>query len=228
MGGVRRYSEEEMRAIFERASSAEKEGERPAPAVTGGLTLEQLQSIGEEVGISAALVERAARQLDRPAPAAMVKRLVGLPIGVGRTVELGRRLTDEEWERLVTELRVTFDARGTVRQEGGLRQWTNGNLQVFLEPSGSGHRLRLRTVKGNALSMIRMGGAFLVGSGVLALALTLSGKLADKPGGPIMMAVAGAVAIVVAALQLPRWARQRAQQMDSIATMAADLDAESD
>jgi hypothetical protein len=223
MADVRRYSEEEVRAIFERATRAQEESDRPALAPGGGMTLAELQSIGQEVGIPTELVARAATELDRAKPAAIVRRLAGLPIGVGRTVELDHRLTDDEWERLVTELRVTFDARGTVRQEGGLRQWTNGNLQVFVEPSGAGHRLRLRTVKGDALRLIRLGGTFLVGSGILALFLELGGRLGDKAGGPLMLAVAGAVAIAGAAIQLPRWARERARQMDFIATRASDL-----
>src|SRR6476646_8947155 len=125
MADVRRYSEEEVRAIFERATRAQEEGERPTLAPAGGMTLAELQSIGQEIGVPAELVARAATELDRAKPAAIVRRLAGLPIGVGRTVELDHRLTDDEWDRLVTELRVSFDARGTVRQEGGLRQWTN-------------------------------------------------------------------------------------------------------
>jgi len=222
MAGVRRYSEEEMRAIFARATQAQQEGERPNPAPSGELTLEEIQSIGQEVGIPADLVALAAKQLDRSSPA-VVRRLAGLPIGVGRTVELGRRLTDEEWERLVTELRVTFDARGTVRYEGGLRQWTNGNLQVFLEPSGSGHRLRLRTVKGNALGLIQMGGALLLGSGVLALAFAMAGRLGDRAGAIAIMAVAGLASIAFAAIRVPSWARERARQMDFIAARASAL-----
>ncbi len=78
------------------------------------------------------------------------RRVLGLPLGVGRTVELGRKLTDEEWDHLVVDLRETFDARGQVRQDGSLRQWTNGNLQALLEPTPTGDRLRLRTMNGNA------------------------------------------------------------------------------
>jgi hypothetical protein len=223
MSSGRRYTEEEMRAIFARATEAEPEVERPALAPAGGMTLEELQSIGQEVGISAERVARAAALVDRSPPAGIVRRLAGLPIGVGRTVELGRRLTDDEWEQLVSELRTTFDARGTVRQEGGLRHWTNGNLQVYLEPSGEGHRLRLRTVKGNALAMMRLGAGFVVGSGVLALALAMAGRLAERGDGPLVMAIAGAVAILAAAARLPGWARERARQMDSIAVKVRDL-----
>lgn len=224
MSSGRRYTEDEMRAIFARASEAEPEGERLAPAPAGGMTLEELQSIGQEVGISAERVAQAATALDGSPPSAgIVRRLAGLPIGVGRTVELGRRLTDDEWDRLVSELRETFDARGTVRQEGGLRYWTNGNLQVYLEPSGDGHRLRLRTVKGSALAFMQMGAGFVAGSGVLALVAAMGGRLAQQGEGLLLVAIAGAVAIVGSAVRLPSWARERARQMDRIAAKVSAL-----
>lgn len=223
MSSGRRYTEEEMRAIFARATEAEPEVERPALAPAGGMTLEELQGIGQEVGISAERVAQAATALDRSPSAAIVRRLAGLPIGVGRTVELGRRLTDDEWDRLVSELRETFDARGTVRQEGGLRHWTNGNLQVYLEPSGDGHRLRLRTVKGSALAFMRMGAGFVAGSGIVALALAMGGRLGDQGAGLLMVAIAGAIAVVGSAVRLPGWARERARQMDLIVAKVRDL-----
>src|SRR5258705_12577768 len=46
---------------------------------------------------------------------------------------------------------------GRTRSEGSLRQWTNGNLQVLLEPTETGHRLRFGTVHGGARAAIGMG-----------------------------------------------------------------------
>ena len=41
------------------------------------------------------------------------------------------------------DLRGTFDARGSVREDGFFRPWTNGNLQALLGSTESGHRVRL-------------------------------------------------------------------------------------
>jgi hypothetical protein len=144
----RRDSEDEVSAIFERATEAQHRSPRPLPPADG-MTLGDLQGIGREVGIPPALVAQAARALDH-AGQPTSRRLLGLAIGVGRTIHLGRRLNDEEWERLVVDLRETFDARGAVRHDGSFRQWTHGNLQALLEPTPTGHRLRLRTLKGSA------------------------------------------------------------------------------
>jgi hypothetical protein len=68
----RRYNDEEVAAIFERASETELTA-LPAPAEGRGLTLAALQDIGREVGISPESISLAARSLDqtgRPAPPA--------------------------------------------------------------------------------------------------------------------------------------------------------------
>ncbi|MDH4351703.1 MAG: hypothetical protein OEW56_11195, partial [Gemmatimonadota bacterium] len=151
----RRYSEEEVAAIFERAAEAQQTARRQLPSGEG-MTVADLQEIGREVGIPPELVAQAARAIEhRGRPAS--RTFLGLPIGVGRTIELDRELTDAEWGRLVVDLRETFDARGKVSYEGPFRQWTNGNLQALVEPTPTGHRIRLRTVKGDARSLMTGG-----------------------------------------------------------------------
>ncbi len=141
----RRYSEEEVAAIFGRATEAQQSPRRQLPPGEG-MTLDDLQEIGREVGIPPELVVQAARSMDqRGRPA--TRTYLGLPIGVGRTIDLDRRLSEEEWEHLVIDLRDTFDAQGTVRYDGPFRQWTNGNLQALLEPTATGHRLRRRQME---------------------------------------------------------------------------------
>src|ERR671914_9277 len=151
----RRFNEAEVAAILEKAAEAQHAGARQLPSGEG-MTLAELQAIGSDVGIDPRLVAQAAHALDKGGrPTA--RRFLGLPIGVGRTIDLGRKLSDGEWERLVVDLRETFDARGNIRQEGSFRQWTNGNLQALLEPTPTGHQLRLRTFKGDAVRLISGG-----------------------------------------------------------------------
>ena len=98
----RRYSEEEVAAVFEQGAESQHAVRRQLPAGEG-MTLADLEDIGRQVGIPPELVAQAARSMTpggRPAS----PRFLGLPIGVGRTVELDRRLSDEEWERLVVDL----------------------------------------------------------------------------------------------------------------------------
>jgi len=210
----RRYSEDEVAAIFERAAEAQHTDRRQLPPADG-MTLSDLQEIGREVGLPPELVAQAARSLDlggRPAS----RTILGLPIGVGRTIDLGRRLTDEEWERLVVDLRETFDARGSVRYDGPFRQWTNGNLQALLEPTPTGHRLRLRTVKGSARGLMG-GGVALVGIAAAVLVSTLvTGQVAESASVLALLSALGLGSFGAGALSLPGWARRRRQQMEGV------------
>lgn len=216
----RRYGEEEVAKIFERAAEAQQTARRQLPPGEG-MTLADLQEIGREVGIPPELVTQAAVTLDQVGPPAS-RRFLGLPIGVGRTIELDRTLSDEEWERLVVDLRETFDARGTVRQDGSLRQWTNGNLQALLEPTESGHRLRLQTVKGDARAMMN-GGLGLLGVAAATFIAVAIGGLGDAGAltGVGFLSLMGAGMFGLGALRLPGWARLRRRQMEGVAARLA-------
>jgi len=212
----RRFSDDEAAAIFDQAARAEQRVRSEAPHAEG-MTLTQLQDIGREAGIPAHLVAAAAKSLDQPAPGAP-RRFLGLPIGVGRTVELDRKLTDPEWEQLVGELREIFEARGAVRYDGAFRQWTNGNLQILLEPTTTGHRVRMRTTNGGARPLMTAGLA-VIGFGLLpALISAVTGGFeASTIGVGAMLLFTGAGTFAVGALRLPSWANRRQQQMDAIA-----------
>ena len=215
----RRYDEAEVAAIFQRATETQQSGEQNVLPSGGGMTLSQLQDIGREVGISAEQVAHAANALDqvgRPTS----RRFLGLPVGVGRTIDLGRKLSDEEWERFVVDLRETFDARGTLRAEGSLRQWTNGNLQALLEPTPTGHRIRLRTLKGDARTMITAGIAMLGIATVELVVAMLQGGSTSSLG---ILAAMGVGLVSIGALRVPGWARLRRRQMEEIAARIATV-----
>jgi hypothetical protein len=211
----RRYSDEEVAAIFQQAAeapSAAPLSNRPSE----GLTLRELQEIGREVGLTPEAVAQAARTVGLPGRA-VFRGFAGLPIGVERSVLLDRRLTDAEWEYLVVELREQFQARGTMSAQGSLRQWTNGNLQALLEPTPTGDRLRLRTINGAARASMTTG-LFIVGvSGAVAAATALSGQLGDAIPGIAFLLLTGLGMFGSGALRLPLWARRRRRQMEAIA-----------
>jgi hypothetical protein len=212
----RRYTEDEIAQIIQLAAENQQSPKRQLPAAEG-LTLAELQEIGREVGIAPELVRDAAKSLDAPAQRGS-RRWFGLPIGVSRTIELDRRLSESEWERLVVDLRETFDARGSVRSEGNFRQWTNGNLQALVEPMGTGDRVRLRTIKGNMRNLIRGGSLLLGGSAVLAFIYSLTGNVqTDNLETLGILALTGLAMLAVPAFVLPSWARERRLQMEEIA-----------
>jgi hypothetical protein len=210
----RRFSDDEVAQIFERATSGHGV---QATRAAEGMTLAELQRIGEEVGIPAEQITRAAVSLS-VSEAKPTQRFLGMTTGVAHTVHLARKLTDEEWERFIAEVRETFDARGTMTSQGSLKGWSNGNLQVLLEPTNAGHRVRFKTVKGNAPSIIGIG---LVMSAVSLIGETtavLTG-VAHDIGLVASFGVLGAIglgAVAATALRLPLWVSARKDQMEAL------------
>ena len=147
-----------------------------------------------------------------------------MTVGVGRIVDLPRRLTDDEWERVVADLRETFDARGTVRAEGSTRMWSNGNLQIALEPTATGHRLQMRTVKGDSRGYVS-GGLGMIAIGIfITIFKTLSGPVdMSMVAGLWTLTAVGLGMVAAGTLRLPSWARLRKKQMEEIAARTVDI-----
>lgn len=221
MESKRRYGEGEVREVFARA--AEEDRASPPARVEGGLTLEELQAVGLEVGLSAERIAVAAADLEALPRTLPRRKLLGIPISAGRVVDLPRELTDREWQFLVAELRATFDAKGEVGAEGGIREWSNGNLHAVLEQTESGHRLRLGTRKGDALETTILGVMFAVMSVIVAFVMVADGRTGAALMVPALMGLGGGGVLVANALRLPRWAGERERQMDQVAAWTQNL-----
>jgi len=222
MTDERRYEEREIQEIFEQAASQEDLGS-PGRATGHGLTLAELQEIGHGVGLEPSRIANAAAALDARREVTPRRKQLGMPVSVGRIVELQRAPTDREWELLVAECRHIFGARGKVNFHGGLREWTNGNLHVCVEPTDTGHRLRLGTLKGNAMEVSAVGIIGLALGAVTLGAVLLKGGAADDLFLFGAFAAMGAGALAFNALRLSRWAREREEQMEFLAGRARAL-----
>jgi hypothetical protein len=221
MTDERRYEDDEIAEIFEAASLPEA-GRRGAHSAHG-LTLRELQAIGSEVGIAPERIAEAASSLERTPTQTPRRRDFGMPISVGRTVELARAPTDREWALLVADLRETFGARGKESSQGHTHQWSNGNLHAFVEPTATGYRLRLGTLKGDAVALNRLGVGGIAMGLFTAIAPFLAGNPTTDLASALMLGGLGAGAIAYNALRLPRWGREREEQMDHIAERARAL-----
>jgi hypothetical protein len=142
---------------------------------------------------------------------------------VGRTVELARAPTEREWAQLVAELRGTFRAQGKVESFGGSHRWSNGNLHAYIEPTSEGYRLRLGTLKSDAVPLSLLGITALATAIILMVAQVVAGTLAADPVAPLLFGAAGAITLVSNVLRLPRWAGEREVQMEYIAARAQAL-----
>ncbi len=214
----RKFKDDEIREIFELATRG-RDAESPSPARDAdGLTLGEMQSIGAEVGLAPADVARAAVAISERAAAKPRRTSFGLPVEVGRIVPLPGPLSDDEWARLVADLRSTFNARGTVSHDAGIREWRNGNLRAMVEPTAGGYRLHMGTVKGDASALNALGLTGLAAGVATFGALALAGGLGEAVFVSTCFAVSGIGALVANIVRLPRWADRRETQMEAVAS----------
>ena len=217
MTDERKYQEEEVKQIFDLASSNRPEIGRPTVSDEGGLTLSELQEVGLEVGMEPGRIAGAALAVDSRREILSREMYWGVPTSTGRIVDLSRALTDREWAVLIGELRETFGGTGEVTSRGGIHGWTNGNLHAFLEPTATGHQLRLRAHKSSAKALITIGAAGLT----LGLALLTLFVFEDLGRAamviPTLLAGMGGGTLAANIFRLPRWARESEGQMECIA-----------
>jgi hypothetical protein len=214
-----RFNEEEAAAIFARAAEVEASGMHPVSG-SGGMTLEELQEIGREAGLTPEAVAQAAASLRTAGTPMPAPTFLRIPVGVARTVALERPLSDEEWGGLVAELRSTFNASGSVRSDGTFREWRNGNLRGNAGPAPGGYQVEMRTSRGSARSLMTAGGAMAAFGGVMAALGTLTVTAAS--GDAASLVAIGAGLFGAGVLQVPGWARRRRQQFERIAERLKD------
>ncbi|HET6679634.1 MAG TPA: hypothetical protein VFG84_00410 [Gemmatimonadaceae bacterium] len=219
---TRRYGDDEAREIFSLATTGSAPGQE-LTVESGGLTLDQLQRIGEEAGIEPSRVARAAARLDargRPAP---VRRSLGLPIELSRVVDLPRAPTDREWEQLISQFRTTIGGPGQSTVSGGLREWTYGDLHICVEPTERGEQLRIGTVNSGGMALNGLG----IATGLMATLMGAAVAAAGKPDKALVVfGMFGGIALAAFGANLlrsPRWAREHERQMEEVAENAVKL-----
>ena len=137
----RQYSEEEIARIFKDAAIDDA-----SDGSNGGLSLSELKEIGNASGLSEAAIARAAFKLDHSFKLSPRKKFLGKVVGVGGRLRLGARMNDDDWSRLVAELRSVFDAKGELAEDRGLREWRNGNLRIIVSSGDTEDVLRMTTM----------------------------------------------------------------------------------
>ena len=216
----RRYSEREVREVFERAAREQEHATRRDEPE--GLTVSEMQDIAASAGIAPEFVERAARSVALGEPEEGRLSMGPVPRGVFRTEFLPGPPTDALWAELVADLRRTFDARGRVTDTGRFHEWRNGNLCVTLEPAGGGSRLHLRTRRDNVTAQIASL-AFLLATGLILTVTTILQSGFDPSEiavgiGFLLFSVLGAGGVWAGQRS---WADTRERQMREVAERAA-------
>jgi hypothetical protein len=211
MPDERRYTPAEIETIFQIAASEPSTSD--SGSARDGLTLPELQTIGEEVGLPPERVAEAAAWLNRRRPG---RRLTtaGAPVGIQMSFDLPRAPTDREWGMLVAELRQNFGAEGRVGSTSGLWEWRNGNLYAAIEPTKEGYQLRMGTRKGEAPALAL--------GGLLMFFVAVGAFAGGAVVGPIFLVLLGLL-FLAPLFRLRRWANLRESQMERIGQWTTEL-----
>lgn len=215
MATDRRFTDEQVREIFRMAALSDA-GEGDTEPEAGGMTLAEIQDIGAQVGLTPETISRAARGIDPLGELVQRPTVAGVPVGVARSFALGRKVSQQEWERLVLTLRRTFHARGKTQSEGGLREWWNGNLRVTIEPTAEGDVMYLYTANSASRAFFGMGAALTALAAVVFVVLGVTGQLAGEMSTPLMLLFIGLGQMAAGALRLPGWLSRRTRQFEAI------------
>lgn len=106
---------------------------------------------------------------------------------------------------------------------GGLREWTQGDLYISLEPTAHGEQLRLSAH--NNVAIVLNGLGFVTG-GMAVLMGAVAGAAGKPEKALVVLGMFGAIALAslgATLIRSPRWARERGRQMKTITEQAVKL-----
>jgi hypothetical protein len=227
----RTYSEREVAQIIERAVERQEEARRAAPET--GLSIDELERVGREVGIDPAHLREAAAELDAGGGHGRSSTQTKTHVVVERW--LPGPLSVEAWEDAVAELqqRVGLDAGtwygreagGSLSQVGTTYEWTHTSqlgvqTRVTVSARGDRTRLRLSQLVGVARSAVEGP----LWGGVLTLLLWLLPAANLFEGQPALFAASTvAVFVLLSALVFYLDRQWRAKKLEQLGALADEL-----
>lgn len=196
----RRYNEKEVSRLLKR--TAELQRAAPTSPNPAGLTLEELEEIAGEAGLDAAMLRRAAAELDaggHALPSGVGTQLAGAPVRVVLERTLPFEADESAFDDLVPIVQIAATGPGQASQVGRSFTWSS---QSQANPGGMQVVVTIR--KGETLIRVEerfgglAGGLFggLVGGGGLGIGLGMGGAIAGSLGS-VALAVALPAAIFV-------------------------------
>lgn len=212
----RTYSQDEVREIIRRAAETTAERER-LQSDDSGLSINDLADLATATGIDPQIMIDAARSLDREVEETFEKRLLGVKISAAHAIRVEGSFSEADWQALVADLRSTFEAKGKLNQTSGLREWSNGNLHVLVEPAGGDTIIRMRTVNGGAQRMGAAGMAMTFAMVIMMMSAFPEARSTGDLFGTVMLVFAalfGAGALLVTRIR--GWSRTRQAQMEAL------------
>ena len=205
IGPARRFDDQEVSRILERA--AELQHREPlAPPETSGMTLAELEQVATEAGIDPQHVRNAAAALERDAvtPGLSGAGLLGAPLRLELERTVDREVAPGAYEELAETIRNTLSTPGHVSTLGKSFEWHSANpqrgLRVTITPRAGRTVIRIEERFGNLFGGLMGGIVGGVGGGGGGAAIGVIGGVFHQIG----LALAAASVLVVGSFLLAR------------------------
>ena len=217
----RSFSEDQARAIFARAAERQHATEMRGE----GLTLAELQEIGQAAGLDPAHVNAAVREVTNGGIETEHVAVWGVDVTPRATRVLPGPLTDQAWAQMIGRARATFETTGVASTIGATREWRGTNeqgavstLQLTAEPTDGGTRLTLESSRAKEARDIRRTPAY---AAVAAVALAVFLAVGDFPAHypfliPALILAANLLMGVGLRAHLARWSRTHQGQFGGL------------
>jgi transposase-like protein len=128
----RRYSDKEAAAIIRRALEIQRREGSGSPQ--SGTSLDDIQAVGKEVGLTPELIQRAARELQEGRGSAVGHAFLGETTKPSAAATVPRRISKAELERLLVELPTIADSQGSGSAGDAVLTWQTS--PVLAQQSG--------------------------------------------------------------------------------------------
>jgi len=115
------YNEKEIGAILKRAAEMSLDESGPNAA---GLSIEELQQVGNEAGLNPDLILKAAAELQQSGPSRQ-KNFFGGPVSYSNDFVLDGEIDAATWEEMIAAIRGTFKDPGVVTTRENVFEWTS-------------------------------------------------------------------------------------------------------
>jgi hypothetical protein len=218
-GRKRLYSDREISELIRRATELQDD-EKALPE--RGVSLQEIERIAAEIGINPEHLRAAALELESGLHERDGLSVWGGPFLLGQKRVVEGSVTDEEWARIVLELRRMLGSRGNVEQIGQMREWSREvkdmdfryeQTQVSISPGEDQTTIEIR-------SQFR-GGAYVAYLAGIVVSGTVAGAFLDGAGlsdlmNTIILGSSGVGGLAVARASIGAWASRRRRQLKQV------------
>ncbi len=116
------YGDEELALILHKAEELARASNAGGDS-SSGLSLEDIKTVGAEVGFDPSLIERAARLTPQGAKESRLECLIGGPLQHRRDVRVPTKLTVERSAHLLSTVRATVEEQGEGQSDASGMSW---------------------------------------------------------------------------------------------------------